>query len=337
MSKLSQAVLFTIVVSCLTISTAAAKISFSFQPEVNRLSGTTEYSLDLKGFIVDTLNNQEYSGTLEIGSLLEFPLDSWMGGGTLLLSDTGKGWHLSLQALISLSNPSDKMLDSDWDGFAPYYPRTLWSYTESEVEHDMKQSELKFKRRFFQSKKLSFHALFGGRYQQIKQTAFGVAGYQKVFSIDDLMYTDSTIVFDAYQGVPVIDYEITYKSLLLGMSVEGNFGQSLNWEVSSKIMPTFFDDRDDHLLRKKLSTADGNGIGFTGGLLLNFISQNHPSGKRPFITLMGQYTYLDLSGNQTQYWYETTDEADEGTGYTGIPHKIKSKQLLLGVRVGLAF
>ena len=320
----------------LTSIVQAAKFFVKAEPEAGMLNGTTDYSLEISGYITDTIDGTPYNGKKEIGSLLEFPIDSWLTGGTLIIEDSTGTWALYLGGRVALTNPADKMKDSDWDGFTPHYPRTLWSYTESDVEQSLSQFELSIRKRFSKSKSKSWSLIAGGRYQKISQDVIGISGYQRMFSPTAVDYDPPQYFENLYDNVSVIEYEISYKSIILGFNTETILSPKISVDFTGLFMPTFYSDRDDHILRKKLSTSDGDGLGGSGKLLLGFFPGTI-NNRKTFIKFGAEYTYYSVSGNQTQSWYETTSEADAGTTITNIPHEITSKQLALSLSVGFSF
>ena len=96
----------------LTSIVQAAKFFVKAEPEAVMLNGTTDYSLEISGYITDTIDGTPYNGKKEIGSLLEFPIDSWLTGGTLIIEDSTGTWALYLGGRVALTNPADKMKDS---------------------------------------------------------------------------------------------------------------------------------------------------------------------------------------------------------------------------------
>jgi hypothetical protein len=121
------------------------------------------------------------------------------------------------------------------------------------------------------------------------------------------------------------------------------------------------EDIDDHLLRFKLSTADGDGYGVLGRVGITLELPKQTSGLQPFMGFDVDFMSVKVDGTQVQEWYEdelgyvydqaTGDPiidpetgqpqqevlAARGTRITGIPHEFCSTQLSLALRFGFTF
>jgi outer membrane protease len=79
------------------------------------------------------------------------------------------------------------------------------------------------------------------------------------------------------------------------------------------------EDRDDHVLRKKLSTAKTEGSASFAAVTAQWDIEDND-----FFLVRGQYLKIDTTGTQTQAFYDGT-----GDVFTGINDKITSQQTSL--------
>ena len=333
-------------ISLFLISTAYAKIKFSAAPEISLLNGETEYELDINfSEIDDTLFSVPTAVTYRLTSLLEFPMDVIVGGFTFQLEpeeDPSK-WNIHGGVFSSFTDPGGKMYDTDWTGLTPLYPYTKWSYTESDAQMSMIQLDLDFTFRLVQKERLTLSALLGGRYQKIKQDVIGLGGWQ--IGYDENLYygnPDSLKILPAsvYGNQRVGYYEVTYKHLKIGFLTEYQFTPKLKGKLSTTFAPLRFDDFDDHILRFKESTADGDGNAFLGDFQLRYNFNRANIKDKLFVELGASYVKLKATGPQTQSWYGddgATPEDDTGEMISGIPHTVRSTQTKINFRLGMYF
>ncbi|KAA3636853.1 MAG: omptin family outer membrane protease [Calditrichaeota bacterium] len=332
-------------ISLFVISTASAKIKFSAAPEISLLNGETEYELDINFSYIDTSVSPNVGVTYRLTSLLEFPLDVVVGGFTFQLApeeDLSK-WTIHGGVFTSFTDPGGKMFDTDWEGASPYYDYTKWSYTESDAEMSMTLLDLDFTFRLAQNEKVTLSALLGGRYQKIKQDVIGLGGWQIAY--DDTLYYSNpnnliTINEENYKNMRVGYYEVTYKHFKFGLLTEYRFSPKLTGKLKTVFSPLRFDDYDDHILRFKESTADGDGNSFIGDFQLRYNINRADIKDKLFVELGASFVKLKATGPQTQSWYGddgATPEDDTGEMISGIPHTVRSTQTKINFRLGLYF
>jgi outer membrane protease len=86
------------------------------------------------------------------------------------------------------------------------------------------------------------------------------------------------------------------------------------------------EDRDDHIMRSKLSTGETDGTFFSVGGNVRWQLTTHLS-----VTSSLNYTLYDLEGEQDQAFYGTDTF---GTGSSGIDLDIEGDQVYFGFTVG---
>jgi outer membrane protease len=323
---------------------ANSKLNLTLTPRIQSMTGHTEYSLDVTFNTIDSVTLIPVTET--IASLLEFPLDNVIVGfGFKLKSPTSNKWSINGSFGLSVKDPGDKMFDSDWHGKLPFFDRTLYSFTESDVTMKMFQADINYRHRIMLRTKTSFYAMVGFKYQRIEQDVINFSGWQRFFDdVDNSYGSQFNFTFDELAIVYKLNYYIPY----FGLVGDFNLSEKLLVNLSAAYSFSYFTDSDDHVLRNKLSTADGNG----NSLLLSgsnrIVLNQTKNGKEFFIEIYTDYLKIDISGAQTQSWYDdegytdpVTDEfivlAEEGTIITGVPHKIKSDQFSIGFIIGFTF
>lgn len=338
-------IVFPVLIIFIFISTTAnSKIDFTLTPRILSMTGHTEYSLDVTFNTIDSVSQLPVRET--IASLLEFPLDHVIVGfGFNIKSPTSNKWSLNGNFGLSVKDPEGKMFDSDWHAKLPFFDRTLYSFTESDIEMKMFQADINYRHRIMPRPKTSLFAMFGFKYQRIEQDVINFAGWQRFFDEVDNSYGNQFNF--SYDDLAIV-YKLNYFLPYFGLAGDFNLSEKFLINLSASYSFSYFTDSDDHILRNKLSTANGygNSFLFSGGnkIILN----QTKNGKALYIETFVDYLIIDISGDQKQYWYDdegyidpVTDEfillAEKGTIITGIPHKIKSDQFSIGLSLGFAF
>lgn len=333
----------TIICLLCVITSSHAKVKMTFSPEIGIMGGTTEYEMDIKGYFVDYRDVIPDTTIRRVTSLLEFPLDVTICGlsGEINPMEEPNRWSIKLKYLTNLNNPGSKMIDTDWDEIVSIFPYTKFSYTESDAEMDMTIIDLEARFCVMEKHKIDISVFAGGRYQKIYQDVIGIDGWQRPFNVDSIYYYPSQDL-PLYQDIVVGTYEIELKQIKVGFLSDIYLSDRISSQIKIAFAPVFFDDIDDHVLRNKESTANGDGKGYIAGFNLRY---NKPGSKLSYIQLNASYNSLSAEGSQTQYWYgddpstddgdpNTTDDIDTGLIISGLPHTIKSKQYSISLQVG---
>jgi len=315
------------------------KFEWSVAPTISRNFGQTEYEMDLSFTTFDSASNRFI--TERIRSLLEFPTDYLMAGIEFEFrshTDRIDYWGVQASLLTNLENPDSKMTDFDWHAISGFFELTQFSFTESDVEARAYQLQFQGYRRLFGSRKLSVALLGGFQYYKLSQDIIGYDGWQKPFDPINIRYVDPVDIFGSQKA---IIYKVTYKLPHIGLMSRIQLPEQNRVEVKAAVMAVFASDFDDHLLRKKISTADGTGLGFQSEFKIHLVPQTDRQTNKIFLDLVLKFLTLKVTSNQTQRWYETvTENGTEipiGTVFPGIPHDFRSTQYNFGVRVGMSF
>jgi len=274
----------------------------------------------------------------EVLSRLEFPLDSPMVALSMGLAagdPSRPSWLFNLSLARNLSSPSGLMLDYDWvkpEG----YPRIPFSYTESEVEGESFQLEVRAARRLWASAGFACLLSAGYRYQLIVQDILGYKGWQYVWN-DTLEAYDLHLVSSILKA---LHYELTLHAPMLGAAFSWHPHPRFTASLSTHYLLVFASDLDDHLLRSKLSTSSGVGHGFAASFSARY-TLGAPGGRTlPYLALEGSFLTLRVDTTQRQEWYgdDPGFPGDEtGMVFTGIDHEITSTQFQIGLTAGIEF
>ena len=293
--------------------------------------GTTEYNLDAF---------EANEGTVTyVRSRLEFPLDAAMAGirfEVRSLRDGRQDWAAMIRILRNLNNPGQQMLDHDW------LNDVKTSYTESDAELSATVFDVEVSRVVAYSDAIDLALMAGFSYHYIYQD---IVGYDGWWLADD----NSTRLPISRSGL-AMTYKVKYAMPQIGLAPAIQFSKNLRVDAKAAFTRLFVSDVDDHVLRNKLSKADGPGIGYLTRLCLHYAfrgSENHGIS----IDLTARFTSLRAEISQTQSWYGN-DPADDyrdpitgeiviidntGAVAVGIDHEIRSKQYSLGFRINYTF
>ena len=313
---------------------AQSKVKFTVTPQLSQNFGLTEYIMDISILYEE--------GIYVLKSQLEFPLDVVMAGvavGIHSTRDTLYAWSLEGGYFSNIDDPGGIMKDHDWgtvwrvigtDTVIYWGEVEKFSYTESRAEMKSTLITVEGYLRIFQKRQFDIDLWGGFRYQKIEQDIIGYDGWQ--IDINGVLHTVSGIERGIY-------YKVTYKSPHLGLRSNIRLRHHTVISAKAAFALVWASDFDDHLLRNKTATADITGKGFISGVSIRH--QMPRTGKiQPFFELASEFAYHHASGIQTQRWYgddPASQDDDTGTISLGIPHEINSRQVSVGLRLGLDF
>jgi outer membrane protease len=308
-------------------------------PSVDRQAGEGLFGFGLGYLTGSTIYHiSVYDATAGIESELEFPLDTMivgLEGGYVSRNAKGQdALRIGLQWFRSLGSGSGKLKDSDWisgtaetspppNGFGfPAHPG-LDIYSTSDISLKANIIDLRGSYNNWISDNLSLGPVGGLLYQNYQFDASNVnqVGYGPYAP----EYTGSA------SGL-VLTYEVTYTIPYLGIHseilVRRNFQAILDLGYSPGASA---EDRDDHVLRGKLSKARTSGSAYLATLTAQWDIEDND-----YILIRGQYLKIDTIGWQTQTWYRdeiisATETIPAGTTITGINDKITSQQVSLSL------
>lgn len=332
-------ILLTSVCLLLLFSNSKSEQNFewNFSPILQKGYGSTEYELNLNFLTYDP---DSIVISRQIISILDFPLDRFIVGGEIEINsnDTCKNfWYIKLAGTINLTNPNESMTDTDWDKVLGRFD-TKFSYTESNAELTGINLRFEAGRKMFKFWGLNIGMLVGINYQNLKFDINDFYGWQKPFDTINFVYTDSLLLG---ANIPALTYDIIYVNPYVGLIAHNKLSKNSTLNLKAALQSVLVKDEDDHLLRFKLSTSSGSGIGFLGGFDLKLKLEDSNSKLQPFVKLTGEFNIMKVETNQKQEWYgddpATPNLDDTGEVSDNLPHIIRSKQITAGIQIGLSF
>jgi len=265
--------------------------------ETGRLLGSTLYHI--------TVPTEQ--GAIE--SELEWSLDSWLAGITASLGSEGR-WRADLSVLTNLSGVSGPMEDSDWlDGI-------LFVFSESDVEADTFSAivlDVSGRYRLVGAPQWTLAGVAGLLYQSFDLTAVNLSQYSPV-GIEE---------FNAVVAGPVVTYAVSYTVPYLGAALTLAPSPKLSLTLEARGGYARGEDEDDHLLRLKRSRAETEGFALMGRM-----SGEYVSSPRFSLTAGLEVLSIETSGDQSQIFY---GGPAAGTGFTGIPVELDTRQVLIAL------
>jgi outer membrane protease len=253
-----------------------------------------------------------------VESEIEFPLKTFLfsiRGGYLSKDLKGRDEaKISLQWLTNIDNGSGQLKDSDWatDAVdidlvgAPHPGLDIFSTSDITLKANI--FDLRASYNNWLSDTLSVGPLGGFLYQNFHFDASNVnqVGYGPYAA----SYTGT------YPGL-VLTYQVTYAVPYLGVHSQIQLGHQFQTIIDLGYSPwTWADDKDDHVLRQKVSKASTTGKAYLAAAAVQWNIQDNDC-----IEVGGQYLKIDTAGTQTQTFYDGS-----GTIITGISDKITSQQ-----------
>lgn len=303
-------------------------VECALQPSVGYLSGHTTYILDF-GRGVDRLKSE-----------LEFPLHSFSLGGTAELRILVGGltkWRFAMDVRVMPGDPHGTMYDTDW-GYLGNGTFGVWSYTESRPAGHSFAYTFSAYHPIWRESRGELELVAGLDYFRHVQTIDNFEGWQ-------IIDINLTVHEFSVEALPALDYRVSYVAPEAGLAGTYLIARTTSFDgrvLYGRVRAT---DRDDHLLRKKISEGVGWGnqvhLSLGGQTLLPGMVWNRS------ITLGFRLTYTSLlvKGTQYQQFYEDVTEYDpisgdpytipKGTRIDDLPHEFRSTRWEFGIRASL--
>jgi hypothetical protein len=286
------------------------------------------------GFGESSYELQVNDGTDSVRSLLVFPLDTAYIGIEAEKEDLSGSRRFTVKVLTNLTPPASKMIDEDWldlnDASEPEY-----IYTESNLEY--RSFDLNLQGNWQLREFPDFRLFFGAGYRLLwaYQLITDFKGY-KLYDTDQDGSIDSQTTIP-YTKKDAIDYSIIYHIIDAGLLAEAMIGKNASISIAAAPSVGLVLDRDDHLLRSKLSTGRGFGYGFSFAAAMELHGSRRSRSFTPYLRIFGSYRWFFSPGQQRQYWYDDADGVSEGTEYDGLVHDVELIDPRLGISAGARF
>jgi hypothetical protein len=238
------------------------------------------------------------------------------------------------------------MKDYDWDMY-PGYPKAAFSYTESDVRLVWFLASAAWKPVLSSGGWGKLSVVLGYRLQYVYQEAKGYVGWQYLDLLPDNAPpgpdpTDGDGQPELYlvsspNDTVVLTYWVLWNVPTAGFSLTLTPLPGLSVLLEAGLAVPIVADQDDHVLRNKLSTASGLGIGGYARLAVQY-SWGRPEARvRPFLVLTMDAMALKANTQQTQTYYAGATEQPPGTTWTGIDHQISTRQLAAVLAFGISY
>jgi outer membrane protease len=301
-----------------------AQNAFAERPDVRLsagigyLQGETTYQI---GGHYTTTHPDDPEGYLNFPvSELDWPLNVVMGSVDL----TASYWRLSGEASykMSLSEPKQKMEDSDW--MTQSAPGQLDAYSETGVTLDSKIFDGNINFEFLKYKGWGMQVGLGYMWQDFSFVASN--GYQWSPSgyPPDVIYTGPldgrTITYD-------VTYSIPYAQLLVNFYTK-KFKGALTYQFSPFVNAQ---DEDKHLLRSKIGKGNCDGYMNAGRFNCTYDFTKHVFAGFDF-----NYRQIHTTGTQKQH-QDPVEENRYVEWWGDIDEDIYSEQIESAVSVGFKF
>jgi outer membrane protease len=295
-------------------ATAQTIHEFSLSPSFGVWFGETKYDLDFD----------------EGKSELVFPLDQNLAGlkfGWRAVREGRTEWSGTVRLSTKISDPGGVFTDKDWwkmdDGGL-----FLFSSTRSNVEGSLIDFEIELNRRIAGGKKVDLDLVLGLGYQKVSQDAVDVVGTQSFFTDSGL------VVYEVSYDDLALTYEVKYVRPFVGLAQRIRVSDRMKAAMRAVVAPFIYaEDLDDHVLRSFTSKVDGNGLGFSGRLGLEYEAPRSQR-RRPIVGLETELRYakIEASGRREYYEDNPLEGFDAGEGY---PEKRTITTLQYGARLYL--
>ena len=335
MRRTSLSIIIFVVLLAAAAGTASAGSPFSYdEPSHSFFGFTFGY---MKGMTLYHISSYDTTGS-GVESELEFPLNTLLFGleGSYRSSAESErsGFQFDYRWLTSLGGGSGKMKDSDWltddiDVFLVGSPNPgLDIYSESDADLKAMIIDLRLSYGAWATEEWNVGPLVGLLYEKF---SYDISNVNQVgFGPYAPGYTESA------SGL-VLTYEVTYTIPFLGIRAALHSTSSFDALLDLGYSPwATAEDKDDHLLRGKLSEGSTDGSVFIATLTADWEIQG-----ADHILIRGQYLNIDTTGTQTQRWYRdevtSTGTIPAGTTISGIDNRIDSEQKSLLIAYQVAF
>lgn len=336
MARISASLLVFVVALGAAGPVAAGDSHFELWLKSGMLSGDTTYTIG--GAWAD---NQGSFGNFQDRdhlSELKWPLD------VVLVSLGGRAgvgrFSVHGEIMKNATGDAGYMEDSDWgvyyDEFGSnpepgfnFSPTSNDIFSTSNTDLEALIVDIRARYAVWQGTRFSTTVGLGWRYQKFSIVASDLHQYSPTFytyGLDRVFYSDP---FGAVVNGPGLDYEVTYTIPFAELSGLYRFGAMLSLEGSLGYSPLVqASDRDDHLLRSKLSEGSASGSAWLFDLKLRLQATKHW-----FAAVGVSGLFIDTSGTQEQRYY-----SGEHLGYQAtLDQTLTSSQTCGFLEVGYSF
>jgi len=272
------------------------------------------------GEVAYEISASSFSDTIK--SRLEFPLDGFYVGANVDYNVGAQfcgvqNFTFGFKFLTNITDPDDNMNDYDW------WNGRLAGDTKSEAEASSYIVDLNLNGDLVYRHDFILSGIVGFRYESYVFDIYGVDGYYLPPFGDG-----SDVCFGP--DVHVLAYEITHSWFYGGIQGRIIMTDSLVAEGSMVVGFGFVDDRDDHILRDKISTSEYVSISSKMTAYMVWYFSSSAAQKRLYLKAGGELTSMYGDGEQDQRF-------EDGTSFLGIDSEIELTFISATAMLGYSF
>jgi hypothetical protein len=256
-------------------------------------------------------------------SLLEFDINATMLNIGCEAGFANERFLLSFNAAQSIAEHGGTLRDRDWE-FTDYYT-LLFGDTDSDVDSEGEIYDLLFQWNFLRFGPRGFLKLWARAGYEYQEWGTFVAKDYKGFYLND----NGTRRYVAeHFSSAILTYDVEYAIAYSGIGVEFNLRDIWFFRATADFGIAYAEDRDDHVLRQKLATAEADGP----YAALNLSAYWNVS---RFFRLSSflDFVAIDTDGTQEQWFYDDNGYPTEWIGE--VSNEITSEQYTFGIRATL--
>jgi len=311
MKTLVSVVLAVVAASLLSVRDAKAE-----KPRFE-VEGVSAYGV---GYVAYEISASSFRNTVK--SRLEFPIDGFYIGAN---ADYNIGAQLfgmtnltvGLKLLTNVTDPGQEMNDYDW------WNGRLVGNTESDAEASSYIVDLSIKGDLVYRHDFILSGIAGLRYESYEFDIYGVDGYYLP------PIGDGSDVFLSADN-HVLAYEVNHSWVYGGIEGRVIMTDSLVAEGSGVVGLGLIDDRDNHILRGKISTSEYISISSKfSGYMIWYLAP--PEAERRFYLKAGGEIYI-MAGNGEQ-----DQQFEDGSSFHGIDSQIELSFITASAMLGCNF
>lgn len=319
--------LFAVLCCLVVFSAVPAYAVVDFSIGGGYLCGSTQYQIGGHYIDADGTSDDFHFPISE----LKFPLDTYVVKGQVDLTFFEK-WGAMFNIATNLTNDSGQMEDSDWGVWDWSTADSLDIYSESNSDMSMLAFEGKLTYQIYQGYYgqntlsaevanpeiiFTYHVGLGYKYQKFDFDIYDVEeSYPSTPAVPD-SYTDGlALVYEA-------EYQIPYLELGMEMALRDTIALGLNVAYAPFIA---FQDKDQHLLRSKVNTADH---GWDGDALMVHLDMRYSFYRNWYLQADIEAIKIESDGEAKSYLFGVYDHT--------IDHKVLSRQFNTYLMLGYSF
>jgi hypothetical protein len=278
-------------------------------------------------YTIDTQVESFFSGgaIVDASSELVFPLDANLVELDLVWRSAfgqARAWTIHTSFSTNVDDPSDTMTDKDW------LDNTLVSSTESTSELTWMQASIGVQRHVYSTGGLNLALKASVDWMHVDSDITGFEGWYD--------YGGNGVRIPVSGTERVLHYQFLSIFPQLGADLRFTPSRSLEFSLAGSSGFAILSDKDDHLLRGRISEGKATGLGVRSCASV-FVSPIPQLSNQLRLGLVANMRYYYAEGEQQQRWYRDEGSIDSGTTITQIPLTFKTLYYGIGFEVEFHF